>query len=349
MYQKLLRFCRFINITFIEILAVQAISALTADTYQSSFGEFCNQNNNLSFDSIFRKCNPIFICHQNKCKCPVGYGFYKPGLKCIEFSEYLCENDTDCNSVDNNRLCNLEYNKCECNQNEGFYETKDNKVCRSRQSFLNDLCNNNSDCTVDYSYCKNNFCQCWPEFEAQVDHFHTSSNQKIQNNYCKRKICSANYNCQTDDNPNLICNNTICECEYGFGLDNQRICIKLSRRQNCNITCQIIGGLFASIFMLSLIYWCFYCCYSIVNNYKLHNRPTIHSNTNSAEIQRLAQRNQLMNQSINENQLIRNENNSINASNERYYYLNTENPPTYSQLADEPPDYETVVHMKAND
>lgn len=50
-----------------------------------------------------------------------------------------------------------------------------------------------------------------------------------------------------------------------------QVCIKYAvRRQSCDLTCRIIGGLFASIFMLTLIYWCFYCCYSIVKNYRNH-------------------------------------------------------------------------------
>lgn len=90
--------------------------------------------------------------------------------------------------------------------------------------------------------------------------------------YCIRKLCQLDSQCQTEDNPNLVCNKTICECRYGFIMYKEtKVCIKYAvRRQSCDLTCRIIGGLFASIFMLTLIYWCFYCCYSIIKNYRNH-------------------------------------------------------------------------------
>lgn len=34
--------------------------------------------------------------------------------------------------------------------------------------------------------------------------------------YCIRKLCQLDSQCQTEDNPNLVCNKTICECRYGY-------------------------------------------------------------------------------------------------------------------------------------
>lgn len=50
-----------------------------------------------------------------------------------------------------------------------------------------------------------------------------------------------------------------------------KTCIRFSRRQSCDTVCKIIGGLFASIFMVTLVYWCLYCCYSIARNYNSHH------------------------------------------------------------------------------
>jgi hypothetical protein len=306
----------------------QIIRSLLINMSLSSYGEYCNDNNSLSYH---RKCNSKYYCHKNQCKCPAGHGFYKMELfsdyRCLKFDNFICSEDSECQDVDNNRQCDRQTNYCKCNKD--FYEDKDSKLCKPK---LNQTCFSDNDCGIDYSYCKNSLCQCWPEFE-------TPDNQN-----CYRKICSNNLNCQTNDNPNLICNNTICECEYGYSLDNRRICVKITRRQNCNITCQIIGGLFASIFMLSLVYWCFYCCYSIVKNYKFHNnsRDCADNNENSPENQRFTQT------SSNPSIVIRREHNLGQRDGYRYsYYYESDSPPSYSQL-DPPPDYETVLNMKLN-
>ena len=324
----------------IEILAVQALK---------NYGQSCNESN-VSVNNVSEMCDPMFICHQYRCKCRVGYGYDSTiSEKCIKFDDFLCEEDVDCNGVDRNRWCNQMTNKCECNRMNGFYETRDNRICKSRHSSINQSCYSDNDCTIDYSYCKNSICKCWPEFALQIDQIRVSADKTIATNHCVRKICSDNTNCQTPDNPNLICNNTICECEYGYNLDSHRLCVKISRRQNCNITCQIIGGLFASIFMLSLIYWCFYCCYSIVKNYKMHNRNRNCINNNHI-IEDSPQHRFNRRQSSMATHMHRNEQTlPINTSEERYFIYDNETPPTYSQISDEPPDYETVVHMKAND
>lgn len=46
-------------------------------------------------------------------------------------------------------------------------------------------------------------------FENDDEDFFTSG-------YCIRKLCQLDSQCQTEDNPNLICNKTICECRYGY-------------------------------------------------------------------------------------------------------------------------------------
>ena len=321
---------RYISVYFCLVL----FEVLTAQSLKN-YGQYCN---NSSFPIVSSKCKDEFVCHQNRCKCPPGFGYDKTLSKCIDYDDYLCDDILDCNDLDPNRRCNYQNNKCECNLMDGFREIMAARLCKkTMNSLLNDSCATDMDCAVDYSHCKDSVCRCWPEFNEDI--LHTTG-------ICVRKICLDNSVCQTDDNPNLICNNTICECEYGYAMDIHRMCVKLTRRQNCNITCQIIGGLFASIFMLSLIYWCFYCCYSIVKNYKTHNRIRNSVNTNSnindsPQVERFLRR-----QSTNQ----RNDPNfAINPSEERFYCFDNESPPTYSQLSDSPPDYETVVHMKQND
>ena len=289
-------------------------------------------------------CDTNFVCNRNRCKCPFGSNYDARRQICSHpIEDYLCSNDSDCTIIDRNRLCNTETRRCECAK--GFDESRDKKHCQKRLDFLGQYCSTDDDCPIEYSHCKNSICKCWPEFKTRIDKYKVGSDQLIKET-CVRRICSINFDCQTADNPNLVCNSTICECEYGYGMDAYRTCVKLSRRQNCNITCQIIGGLFASIFMLSLIYWCFYCCYSIVKNYKMHNRGRDRDNDDEEDVAHIQR---FMRPQPNPPRLHRNSEQtySIN-SDDRYYCFDGQTPPTYSQLSDEPPDYETVVHMKAS-
>ncbi|XP_046912281.2 uncharacterized protein LOC124493256 isoform X1 [Dermatophagoides farinae] len=97
---------------------------------------------------------------------------------------------------------------------------------------------------------------------------------------CLRKICDTDDDCRSNNNgavtgrnSNLVCNNTVCECAYGYAIHRDtHVCVKLLlRRPSCDLTCKIIGSLFASIFVLTLIYWCFYCCVAIVKNFHHHH------------------------------------------------------------------------------
>ena len=189
-----------------------------------------------------------------------------------------------------------------------------------------------------------------------------TNNNGINNNvetelgYCVRKICQLDSQCRTVDNPNLVCNNTICECRYSYIMYKEtKVCMKyVLRRQSCDLTCRIIGGLFASIFMLTLIYWCFYCCYSIVKNYRNRRRyqepsfyPNLYPDFDSFEAY------------FSTNSLTRtsNRSSSHNHSNTSRFPINlpalfrfpmTDDPPSYSQaMADETlPDYDAVMELQ---
>lgn len=112
---------------------------------------------------------------------------------------------------------------------------------QSHQFFDNNvICSQNAHCTGEYTYCHKKRCKCWPEFQFMSGNsalaFNTSSDNQtsehllreqsnsfasendtaLETGYCVRKLCQLDSQCQTEENTNLICNKTICECRYGY-------------------------------------------------------------------------------------------------------------------------------------
>ncbi|KAJ6219674.1 hypothetical protein RDWZM_005486 [Blomia tropicalis] len=249
-------------------------------------------------------------------------------------------------------------------------------------------CRTNSDCNqTSFVYCYRGRCKCWPEFQFISGRnlspiINNTNNERMDRQetnveigdwpngtihkwasimesnpeygHCVRKLCQVDSQCQTVDNPNLICNNTICECRYNYVMKpDTKICKRYPiRRQSCDLTCRIIGGLFASIFLLTLIYWCFYCCYSVVKNFRNHRMdvpcpesqylPEIYD-FESNDYERY----------LSSNTLVRNSrtNNPSRFSVNLTTFLRipfNDDPPSYSQaMADETlPDYDAVMELQ---
>ncbi|KAH7643773.1 gilgamesh-like protein [Dermatophagoides farinae] len=113
---------------------------------------------------------------------------------------------------------------------------------------------------------------------------------------CLRKICDTDDDCRSNNNgavtgrnSNLVCNNTVCECAYGYAIHRDtHVCVKLLlRRPSCDLTCKIIGSLFASIFVLTLIYWLqlqepnFDYLYEYYKKYNKNTRQAVAINNNN--------------------------------------------------------------------
>ncbi|XP_075681063.1 uncharacterized protein LOC142646328 [Dermatophagoides pteronyssinus] len=149
---------------------------------------------------------------------------------------------------------------------------------------------------------------------------------------CLRKLCDTDDDCHDNNgnngrNTNLICNNTVCECPYGYAMHREtHICMKLLlRRPSCDLTCKVIGGLFASIFVLTLIYWCFYCCVAIVKNFHYHNRRHHRHHNQSSNNDNNHTLFSLLDQQ-------RRRRSSSSRSNSMISFLKMDKPPTYDEV-----------------
>ncbi|KAF7492905.1 hypothetical protein SSS_06750 [Sarcoptes scabiei] len=210
----------------------------------------------------------------------------------------------------------------ELSENMNFNEKIDFEIEKSRtngsiiesiRSFhLRSICNRDSDCEADYTYCNRNHCYCLPDFMFIIDldeinrndpvndwliessgslspsstsTSRSSSsllfssdqirlNSRIRLGRCWRQRCRIDKDCQLNEGSNLICNQSLCKCPSDLLMErNSFKCIRLFQhpKQNCDITCKIVGGVFASIFSITLIYWCFYCCAAITEKLGHHS------------------------------------------------------------------------------
>ena len=125
---------------------------------------------------------------------------------------------------------------------------------QSHQFFMNNAeCTKNSQCNGEYTYCHQKRCKCWPEFQFMPDHSSLTFNSTSVNDtseldlaetnstvienddileygYCVRKLCQLDSQCQTEENPNLVCNKTICECRYGYIMYKEsKVCLECAQ------------------------------------------------------------------------------------------------------------------------
>ena len=216
----------------------------------------------------------------------------------------------------------------------------DNHDIRRCQTY----CDDNNPCTGVRTHCHQNQCECSPDYEFLMQNSnHDHLAKQDDECACVRKICLKDYECQSGTNPNLICHNKLCECRIGYGMVN-RTCTKLlSRKQSCDTVCKIIGGLFASIFILTLVYWCCYCCYSIARNYGSTNRQFIY---NSDAFLSDIDSHHSFHFDSHRNQHHTGSYFSLNRL--QTFFPLSDDPPTYSQvMADERlPNYDSVMELK---
>ncbi|OTF82333.1 hypothetical protein BLA29_006806 [Euroglyphus maynei] len=212
-------------------------------------------------------CDSNLICHNRTCLCSLG-----------QIIPYEMKSKTSYRPIP--KLSN----------NKIIQTTTTSIIPRRPQYFrLGSSCQKKSeklDCPAEYSYCLERKCQCWPEFQFWEDPEFSLSNAeknsgvsslqlitkeflKIASDHvdlmmnendwneamkigkCVRKLCDNDDDCRNNGrNSNLVCNNTVCECPYGYAMHRDtHVCMKLLlRRPSCDLTCKIIGGLFASIF-----------------------------------------------------------------------------------------------------
>ncbi|XP_044587703.1 sortilin-related receptor-like [Cotesia glomerata] len=139
------------------------------------------------------------LCIKNQCRCKKNYSVSED--QCLPvFIGSHCSYDRDCAKIKFAKCS--ENNYCDCSLNTVVIE---NNSCGS---VLDSYCATDSDCLGTNLVCKNNKCQCRPEYVA------------INRNQCIRP--NSGISCTNDDFCKVFMNNAIC-AENNTCISNQDI------------------------------------------------------------------------------------------------------------------------------
>ncbi|KAH0534448.1 hypothetical protein KQX54_004003 [Cotesia glomerata] len=139
------------------------------------------------------------LCIDNECRCRENYSVSEDQCLPVLIGSH-CSYDRDCAKIKFAKCS--ENNYCVCSLNTVVIN---NILCGS---VLNSYCATDSDCLVNNSVCKNNKCQCRPEYVA------------INRNQCIRP--NSGISCTNDDFCKVFMNNAIC-AENNTCISNQDI------------------------------------------------------------------------------------------------------------------------------
>ncbi|XP_057331386.1 prion-like-(Q/N-rich) domain-bearing protein 25 [Microplitis mediator] len=176
-------------------------------SYAKSIGSSCEDD---------KRCARVknTKCIEKKCACIENY--FEDNNKCKGIIDAECSENSDC--IADNSLC--ESNRCKCSEN--FHPSSDKRECRKYADHVNDLCEDNDDCTkVKNSKCsENDQCVC------KMKYFE-------KDNECKAFIgtnCTENSECGAN---NSQCYSNECVCSHGFYSSiNKQECIKYAAKPN---------------------------------------------------------------------------------------------------------------------
>lgn len=159
-------------------------------------------------------------CYNNTCSCPLGQQWIHAEQKCQSFDESLCENDTECQDIDENRICNK---SCICKK--GYFADYNYECLKYAE--LGMPCNKTTQCNVRNSLCntqrRNGICTCKPTYS------------QLNQTKCEPKKCHLSSDCQSNDYyfiDHLICKNSNCVCEENTLLDNRGYCLIIYERES---------------------------------------------------------------------------------------------------------------------